>query len=41
MPEANLGLGWMDVDVYFFAIAIDEQQRERITGRRHQIVIGG
>ena len=31
----------MNVDVHFFAIAIQKQQREWKAGRRHQVVIGG
>ncbi len=30
----------MDVDVHFLAIAIQEKERERVTGRRHQVMIG-
>ena len=39
VPEANLGLRRMHIDVDLFGVAIEEQQRERIAGRRHQVVI--
>ena len=39
MPETNFGFRRMNVHVHLFAIAIEEQQRERIAGRRHQVVI--
>ena len=41
VPEAHLGLRRMNVHIHFFGIAIEEQQRERIAGRRNQVVIGG
>ena len=41
VAEAHFGFRRMHVYVHLFAIAIEEQQRERVTGRRHQVVIGG
>ncbi len=39
MAESHLGLRRMDIHVHFRRIAMQEQQRERITGRRDQVVI--
>ena len=41
VPESHFGLGRMHVHVDFFGVAIQKQQREGITGRRHQVVIRG
>ena len=40
VPESHLGLRWMDIHVHLFAVAIQEQEREWVAGRRHQVVIG-
>ena len=41
VPEPHFGLGRMHVHVDFFGVAIQKQQREGITRRRHQVVIRG
>ena len=28
MAEADLGLGWVDVDIHFLRVTVEEQQRE-------------
>ena len=41
VPESHFGLGGMHVHVHLFGVAIQKQQREGITRRRHQVVIRG
>ena len=39
VAEAHLGLRRVHVDVHLLRVALEEQQRERIRRRRHQVVI--
>jgi len=41
VPEAHFGLGRVNIDIHFARIAIEEEQGEGETARRHEVVVSG